>query len=58
MRLALEEDVLPMAYIKCMALINGYLVQDDGNSFIGAICGHGREEDAGKIALLEQMDWR
>lgn len=57
-RLARETDVLPMRFINLAMLANGWLTQDDGESFIGALCCHGFEDEAGKIQLLEQMDWR
>lgn len=57
-RLARETDVLPMRFISLAELVNGWLTQDDGESFIGALSCHGFDDEAGKIALLEQMDWR
>lgn len=57
-RLARETDVLPMRFINLAMLANGWLTQEDGESFIGALSCHGFEDEAGKVALLEQMDWR
>lgn len=57
-RLARETDVLPMRFTGMTLLENGWLTQDDGESFIGALSCHGYDEEAGKVALLEQMDWR
>ena len=50
--------VLPMAYGYTTWLRNGYLVQDDGESFVGAMSCHGVEGEIKKIELLEQVDWR
>lgn len=55
---ATEDALLPMAYGYTTWLRNGYLVQDDGESFVGALSCHGFDDEAGKIALLEQVDWR
>nr|DAL39431.1 MAG TPA_asm: hypothetical protein [Caudoviricetes sp.] len=57
-RTATEDALLPMAYGYTTWLRSGYLVQDDGESFVGAMSCHGVEGEIGKIELLEQVDWR
>lgn len=58
-RLAREADLLPMEYGNRTYLRDGkWLVQESADYFVAVLCNRGAEEEAGKIGLLEQMDWR
>lgn len=58
-RLAREADLLPMEYGNRTYLRDGnWLVQESADYFLAVLCYRGTEEEAGKIGLLEQMDWR
>lgn len=58
-RLAREADLLPMEYGNRTYLRDGnWLVQESADYFVAVLCYRGAEEEAGKIVLLEQMDWR
>lgn len=58
-RLAREADLLPMEFGNRTYLRDGrWLVQESADYFVAVLCYRGAEEEAGKIGLLEQMDWR
>ncbi len=58
-RLAREADLLPMEYGNRTYLRDGHwLVQESADYFVAVLCYRGADEEAGKIGLLEQMDWR
>lgn len=57
-RLAWEADLLPMEFGRDTELRGNWLVQENGDCFVAVLSYKGAEEEAGKIGLLEQMDWR
>ena len=58
-RLARESDLLPMELGHQTNLRDGvWLVQEGGYFFVAVLSYKGAEEEAEKIQLLEQMDWR